>query len=182
MDKKKTLSEFEAISRSRIKSLINDFCHGSQQEFAKRTGLTKGSVSQYVNGKNTPSNLTAQKIAKAFRKAPEWVMGFSVDAKPVDPKVERIVTKLDDQDLYEKINNLSPKDKEMIRNIIDHVLEKNRQLMESKKQQETVQGKLISAAAGAGKEKDVKVIKASGIEIVEIKDKKPEDGGDHDGP
>lgn len=77
MEKKMTLSQYEEISRARIKQLIDTYCNGSQQIFAERAGLNKASVSQYMNGKNTPSTKTAQKIAKAFNCDPEWVMGFS---------------------------------------------------------------------------------------------------------
>ena len=77
MEKKKTLSEYEEIARKRIKQLIDKYCNGSQQIFADRTGLNKASVSQYINGKNTPSTKTAEKIAAAFHCDPEWVMGFS---------------------------------------------------------------------------------------------------------
>lgn len=77
MDKKMTLSQYEELSRARIKQLIDTYCNGSQQIFAERTGLNKASVSQYMNGKNTPSTKTAEKIAKAFSCDPEWVMGFS---------------------------------------------------------------------------------------------------------
>ena len=77
MEKKKTLSEYEEIARKRIKQLVDKYCNGSQQIFADRTGLNKASVSQYINGKNTPSTKTAEKIAAAFHCDPEWVMGFS---------------------------------------------------------------------------------------------------------
>lgn len=77
MEKKLTLSQYEELSRARIKQLIDAYCNGSQQVFAERTGLNKASVSQYMNGKNTPSTKTAEKIAKAFGCDPEWVMGFS---------------------------------------------------------------------------------------------------------
>ena len=65
MEKKKTLSEYEEIARKRIKQLVDKYCNGSQQIFADRTGLNKASVSQYINGKNTPSTKTAEKIAAA---------------------------------------------------------------------------------------------------------------------
>lgn len=77
MEKKMNLSQFEKLSRERIKYLIDTYCGGSQQAFAERTGLNKASVSQYMNGKNTPSTKTAEKIAQAFDCDPEWVMGFS---------------------------------------------------------------------------------------------------------
>ena len=59
----------------RILQLINEQCGGSQQVFAEKTGLTKGSVSQYVNGRNEPSKKTAAKIAESFGVSAEWVLG-----------------------------------------------------------------------------------------------------------
>lgn len=50
----------------------------SQQEMANRTGINKASISQYVNGKNVPSCMTADKIAQVFDVNPAWVMGFDV--------------------------------------------------------------------------------------------------------
>ena len=85
MDKTKELTKYERISRNRIKSLINTYCDGSQREFAKRTGLNIGSVSQYVNGKNVPSSKSAQKIADAFGVAAEWVMGFENSDNSLKP-------------------------------------------------------------------------------------------------
>lgn len=98
MNKTKELTRYERTSINRIKNLINTHCGGSQRKFAEKTGLNIGSVSQYVNGKNTPSNLNAQKIAKAFEVDPEWVMGFEskkrtiIISKPVNtPKNARFV-------------------------------------------------------------------------------------------
>lgn len=78
MEKKNELTIYEKQSRDRLNYLISEYCEGSQQKFSDRTGLNKASVSQYVNGKNTPSNITANKIAKAFHVDPAWVMGFDV--------------------------------------------------------------------------------------------------------
>ncbi len=82
MNKSKELSKYEQISRERIRDLIKLRCNGNQKEFAQRTGLNTGSVSQYVNGKSTPSSLTAKKIAAAFDLSPEWIMGFSNGMSP----------------------------------------------------------------------------------------------------
>ena len=78
MNKKEALTKYEAQARSRIGQLVQEECGGSQQRFAERTHLNKASVSQYVNGRNTPSNLTAKKIADAFNVNAAWVMGFDV--------------------------------------------------------------------------------------------------------
>lgn len=98
MNKTKELSKYEQISIGRIKGLIQTKCDGSQKKFADKTGLNVGSVSQYVNGRNVPSNLNAQKIAKAFDVEPEWVMGFEPKkktritiARAVNPKSVQLV-------------------------------------------------------------------------------------------
>ena len=48
------------------------------QELADRTGLNKASISQYVNGTHSPSNLSAGKMAKVLGVSPVWLMGFDV--------------------------------------------------------------------------------------------------------
>lgn len=84
MDKKNELNRYETQARERIVFLIDNYCSGSQQRFADLTGINKASVSQYVNGRNTPSNITAGKIAFAFNVNPPWVMGFDVPMKDMD--------------------------------------------------------------------------------------------------
>jgi len=80
MEKSKELSPYEKIIRNRIIKLINEYCDGSQKRFVERTGINQGSVSQYVNGKNSPSWDNAEKIAAAFNIDVKWVM--AVDAIP----------------------------------------------------------------------------------------------------
>lgn len=112
MEKKMTLSEYEEAARTRIQYLIDKYCYGSQQVFADRTGINKASVSQYVNGKNTPSSVTAEKIAKAFGCAPEWVMGFTTKDSGND------LTE-DEEMLLENYRKLPPVEQASINNIID---------------------------------------------------------------
>lgn len=56
------------------------------QDVANLTGISKASISQYVNGTNSPSNLTASKLSKALDVSPLWLMGFDFDkfGKPLD--------------------------------------------------------------------------------------------------
>lgn len=79
MNKQTELSKYEKQARERINSLIAEYCEGNQQRFAELCGVNKGSISQYCNGKNTPSNISAKKIADKFNLNPAWVMGFDVD-------------------------------------------------------------------------------------------------------
>ena len=87
MNKTKGLSIFEQVCRDRIKKLINEYCEGSQQRFVDRTGLNKGSVSQYVSGKNTPSYSNAKKISEAFNVDIAWVMGQDIIPPAVDGRI-----------------------------------------------------------------------------------------------
>lgn len=73
-----SIEKMEALSRERIIYLIDHFCDGNRMEFVRRTGINKSSVSQYVNGTNSPGNITAAKIGSAFNVDPMWVMGFDV--------------------------------------------------------------------------------------------------------
>lgn len=76
MAEKMNKDEFLRLAQKHITYLIDEFCDGSQRVFCEKTGLTKGSVSQYVNGKNVPNNITAKKIADVFGVLPAWVMGL----------------------------------------------------------------------------------------------------------
>ena len=83
MEINKILDTAKNNSRNRIIELIQEYCEGSQQRFVDKTGLNKGTVSLYVNGRRTPSNLAAQKIGQTFHVAPAWVMGFDVPKKEI---------------------------------------------------------------------------------------------------
>lgn len=108
MEKTKDLSPYERLCMMRIRKLINEYCDGSQQRFVEKTGINKGSVSQYVHGKNSPSEANAQKISEAFGVDPEWVMGY--DAIP--PGIDEMVHTKEAVELYERIQKL-PQDKQI---------------------------------------------------------------------
>ena len=63
-------------AQERILKLSKDF--ETQQDFADYCGVSKYSISQYVNGTNAPGNISAAKIAGKFGLDPLWVMGFDV--------------------------------------------------------------------------------------------------------
>lgn len=95
MDNNDELGYVKKNSRARVIYLIQTYCSGSQQEFANKTGLNKGTVSQYVNGKKTPTSIAAQAIGKVFKVSPAWVMGFSfpsglLDSSYQDPKDDEV--------------------------------------------------------------------------------------------
>lgn len=79
-------NDYKEITRERIIELIEEFCpdtNRKQQAFADMCGVSKFSISQYVNGTNAPGNITAAKIANKCNVDPLWVMGFDVPKHPV---------------------------------------------------------------------------------------------------
>ena len=48
------------------------------QDLADASGVSKSSISQYVNGSHSPSNISAAKIGKVLNANPLWLMGFDV--------------------------------------------------------------------------------------------------------
>lgn len=103
MEKKGEMTIYEKSAMERIRYLIDQFCDGSQQQFVDKTQINKASVSQYVNGKNVPSNITAAKIAGIFNVNPAWLMGFDVPMeRPADIAIQ-------------EPSSLSPQEMELVR-------------------------------------------------------------------
>ena len=117
MNKKGKLSEIDERSIERVQWIIDSYCGGSQQELADRTGVNKASISQYLNRHNTPSNLTASKLAEPFGLSPAWVMGFDV---PMQADKDNFRQKMFDEDhvLFD-YTHLSDESKKTVRSIID---------------------------------------------------------------
>lgn len=68
------------------------------QELAEKSGVSKSSISQYVNGSHAPSNISSGKIGKVLGVNPLWLMGFDVDMK------ESIIGKSPEELRQEKFN------------------------------------------------------------------------------
>lgn len=51
------------------------------QELANASGVSKASISQYLNGSHAPSNISSGKMAKILDVSPVWLMGFDVPMK-----------------------------------------------------------------------------------------------------
>lgn len=120
MNKIKELSPWEKTCMRRIKQLIDDYCDGSQQRFVERTGLNKGSVSQYVNGKNIPSASNANKIAEAFDVDPQWIMGYDIIPPGIDEsyKLQEYTINQEAMELYEQYQNLTPENQIAFRTLL----------------------------------------------------------------
>lgn len=89
MTLKREPSEREKRSRNRIIELINNMCGGSQKRFVEETGINKGSVSQYVHGNNYISPVNAEKVARAFGKEVDWVLGAADQQYYLDKEAQQ---------------------------------------------------------------------------------------------
>lgn len=60
------------------------------QELADGTGLGKSSISQYVNGTHSPSNLSAGRMAEVLDVNPLWLMGYDVPMESLPVGVKKL--------------------------------------------------------------------------------------------
>lgn len=88
------------------------------QELAEKSGVSKSSISQYVNGSHAPSNISAGKMGKVLNVEPMWLMGFDVEMrKEISPESADA-----DMDFIEKFSLLKERDKKIVMSMIDFML------------------------------------------------------------
>lgn len=69
MDTKTTAERLKlALDRKNMKAV----------DLSERSGVNKASISLYLSGKRTPTNMTAAKMGKVLGVNPVWLMGFDV--------------------------------------------------------------------------------------------------------
>ena len=79
------------LTSQRLKKALSDL-NMKPQELADRSGVSKASISQYVNGSHAPSNISSGKMGKILSVNPLWLMGFDVPREenvsdiPVSPE------------------------------------------------------------------------------------------------
>lgn len=120
MEKKYELTKYEKASVERLHWIVDNLCAGSQIRLAESAGISKGAVSQYLKGKNTPSNLSAKKIADAFNLNPAWIMGFDVPMhEEPEEETDSFRQEMFDEDhvLFD-YRQLSESSKATVRNVI----------------------------------------------------------------
>ncbi len=85
------------------------------QELSNASGVNKASISQYLNGSHSPSNLSSGKMARILNVNPLWLMGFDVPMEVPessnDINESHFQTK-DERDLvlsYRKLNDQNKK-------------------------------------------------------------------------
>ena len=65
------------LTAKRLSMALNN-ANMKPQELADKSGVSKSSISQYINGSHAPSNISSGKMAKILNVNPLWLMGFDV--------------------------------------------------------------------------------------------------------
>lgn len=105
------------ISAKRLQLALSN-ANMSQQELVEKTGISKSSISQYVNGVHSPSNINAAKIGKVLGVEPLWLMGLNVEMNKNFSKEEG----LKDAEFLEKFSLLKKRNKELILEFMDSMI------------------------------------------------------------
>ena len=72
------------VTANRLKQAMNKI-NISAQELADKSGVSKASISQYINGSHKPSTISAPKLAKVLMVNAMWLMGFDIDDENKQP-------------------------------------------------------------------------------------------------
>lgn len=94
----------------------------SQTELSKRTGIPKGSISQYCSGYVVPKSDRLYLICRALHIQEAWLLGFDVPMRPVfEPLDLKDITE-EEKILVAKYRKLSPADKKQVSRQIDGLI------------------------------------------------------------
>lgn len=72
--------KYEQTAKRLLLALSNS--NMKPQELADKSGVSKASISQYVNGSHSPSNISSGKMGAILNVNPLWLMGFDVPMQP----------------------------------------------------------------------------------------------------
>ena len=103
------------LSAKRLQAALAN-THMKPQELANRSGVSKSSISQYVNDAHVPSVASSQKMGNILHVNPLWLMGFDVDMQ-MGPSSERT-----EEGLIYKFSMLSEQNKKVIIDMMDAML------------------------------------------------------------
>lgn len=104
-------------SKHRLKELLN-LSGDSQNEMARKSGLTKSAISNYINGTREPRQDALFYLSKAYNVNPAWLMGLDV------PMIIETKDKNNDGlnikalELYSLYENATPEARELVENFL----------------------------------------------------------------
>lgn len=93
------------ITAKRIQQALSNM-NMKPQELADKSGVSKSSISQYINGSHSPSNISSGKMATILNVDPLWLMGFDV---PMEQSIDYLYSDENSNFLIEvtkKANNM----------------------------------------------------------------------------
>ena len=85
------------------------------QDLANRSGVSKASISQYLNGTHAPSNISSGKMARVLGVSAPWLMGYDVDSSMPIASNDDMARALD---FYERFEHASPEIQEAIKALL----------------------------------------------------------------
>lgn len=77
----------------------------SPQELANKSGVSKGSISLYLSGKNEPRTRNAGKMADVLEVEPMWLMGFDESIINASRTAQRLA--LYQKELMSRVDNMN---------------------------------------------------------------------------
>lgn len=101
------MSKYSSLTAQRLREAMST--RGIKaSELVEKSGVSKSNISGYMNGKYTPTNINAIKIANVLQVQPEWLMGLLPadfeENKPTsactNPTIKDICTIADSLDDY----------------------------------------------------------------------------------
>lgn len=90
-------------SKHRLYELMNTF-HLNQSELCRKCGITKSSLSNYLNGDREPRQDKLSRIADAFKIDPAWLMGYDTPMYSVTTEGDDVVAS-EIMSIYRDLNN-----------------------------------------------------------------------------
>lgn len=105
------------LTAKRLQKALSD-ANMKPQELADKSGVSKSSISQYVNGSHAPSNISSGKMGKVLDVEPMWLMGFDVEMR----KEISSESAKNDIEFLKKFSLLNERDKKIIMSTIDSML------------------------------------------------------------
>lgn len=127
----------ELTAKRLMKALSN--ANLKPHELATLSGVSKASISQYINGSHKPSNLSSGKMADYLGVNPMWLMGFDVPmnygntealslyedkSPPHELSEEEVETEKLRSDLLSAVSRLSDEQKSALLAIVKSMLPK----------------------------------------------------------
>lgn len=112
-------------SQKRLKEMM-EVLDIKQIDIVKKTGIQKSSLSNYINGRRTPTQEQLSLIADPYNINPAWLMGYDVPMKAEELSIEKKIANLplnpseieEAMRFYNQYKNLTPEDQAAIQTLL----------------------------------------------------------------